>query len=491
MIYYQLSLVISFFVSVIFMIRRDKYTDTSLTVIFCLVPVSNLGYYLLANTSNINGAIVANKIIYLGGCFMHMLTFLFILSMCRVKNSRGISMIAFLCSATVYSLVVSDEIHHMFYKRLLLSQRHGVAFLKKEYGPFHKYFYLMLVVYLLLDIFVIIYARRRKKDVSIKGLTLLISMVSVNLLAFFYGRLMLQEIDLMPGTFIIDQILLIVIESRSVLYNVEDVVSGVLLQRREIGYIAFDRKLNYLGSDDMMKVWFPDIERLSIDKRPDENNELYCEVKALAKRIDDENREIEFIFPYGGKFFKVKGSYLIVGKRKNGYSIFVEDDTSEQLRINQAIFEKEHDAMTGLYNKRKYIELCGEEYQSLDSIFIMNMDVNNLKLTNDTRGHKAGDALIMRASESLKGILTDNVKGFRLGGDEFMVVGENLTYDEAENLENAWKESVERINENSDGDRVTIACGSAYGRKGYDLSWLSKEADELMYKDKERLKSQQ
>ena len=151
--------------------------------------------------------------------------------------------------------------------------------------------------------------------------------------------------------------------------------------------------------------------------------------------------------------------------------------------------EKEHDGLTGLYNKGRFMELEKSLFRNQDSIAVFNMDVNNLKTMNDTRGHEAGDMLIQKAAESLKRIEKRNVIPFRVGGDEFMVVALHITRPEAEGIRRDWEEALKNLNRVEDGVNCVIACGLAYGEKGYDLEELLAEADRQMYENKKALKS--
>ena len=84
--------------------------------------------------------------------------------------------------------------------------------------------------------------------------------------------------------------------------------------------------------------------------------------------------------------------------------------------------EKEHDDLTGLYNKRKFLAMKQSLFRRQKAIAVFNLDVNNLKYMNDHFGHEAGDKLIRKAAESMKRIEARNVMPFRVGGDEFMIV---------------------------------------------------------------------
>lgn len=152
------------------------------------------------------------------------------------------------------------------------------------------------------------------------------------------------------------------------------------------------------------------------------------------------------------------------------------------------IYESEHDHLTGLYNKGKYLSMVEGEYLNQDSIAIFNFDVNNLKVMNDNYGHEAGDKLLIKAANSIRKVTSNRIHGYRMGGDEFLMVGCGITEDEVQNLLERWEKELERLNSVEDGVHCVVAVGVAYGKKEYDISELMKTADALMYEDKKKKK---
>ena len=150
--------------------------------------------------------------------------------------------------------------------------------------------------------------------------------------------------------------------------------------------------------------------------------------------------------------------------------------------------EKDHDGLTGLYNKGKFMELKRTLLGAQDAIAVFNMDVNNLKTLNDSLGHDAGDELIRKAAESLHRIEARNVLAFRVGGDEFIAVALHMSLEEAERLRRTWEEGLAELNRQPDGIECIVACGMAYGERGYDLEALLALADRRMYEDKKAKK---
>lgn len=230
------------------------------------------------------------------------------------------------------------------------------------------------------------------------------------------------------------------------------------------------------------------------------------ELKKLAVNYDDpafEKRERESY----GKLFCYQTN--IVGNQS--YALFLNTDigfdenNAEDVNIyniirlfiensllkEQVVYESEHDKMTGLFNKGKYMSLMEQRFGNPSAIAIYNMDVNNLKYMNDTYGHEMGDRLIIKAAESLKSVQSENIIGFRLGGDEFILVALDITEENAAELQKKWEQEIEKLNKADNSIYLVIASGMAFGKGDYDINGLLAKADKLMYEDKQKKKSYQ
>ena len=153
--------------------------------------------------------------------------------------------------------------------------------------------------------------------------------------------------------------------------------------------------------------------------------------------------------------------------------------------------ERDHDELTGLLNKGKFLEMKQSLFRSQDTIAVFNMDLNNLKYMNDHFGHEAGDQLIRKAAASLKKIAARNVIPFRVGGDEFLVVALHVDQAGAARIKANWERGLADLNLQDGGIPCVIACGLAFGERDYDLDEVMALADERMYEDKKAKKAAQ
>ena len=150
------------------------------------------------------------------------------------------------------------------------------------------------------------------------------------------------------------------------------------------------------------------------------------------------------------------------------------------------------DGLTGTRNKTAYHEFEKDlqkklEDKSLDAFGILICDLNDLKLINDTQGHKAGDEYIQAACRLICRTFAHSPV-FRIGGDEFVVIFKEQEYAERENLISSLRKQVEeniRI-----GNGPIIASGLADYQPNSDktVEDVFKRADGRMYEEKAYLK---
>lgn len=114
-----------------------------------------------------------------------------------------------------------------------------------------------------------------------------------------------------------------------------------------------------------------------------------------------------------------------------GLVIVFQDFTDARALQRQLAHAAAHDALTGLANRSSFMrtmeELVGQARKDAAAAGgsghqFMFIDLDHFKLVNDTGGHAAGDALLKRVAEAVRGVLGPENTVARLGGDEFAVI---------------------------------------------------------------------
>ncbi|OGP38208.1 MAG: hypothetical protein A2X93_04685 [Deltaproteobacteria bacterium GWC2_56_8] len=140
------------------------------------------------------------------------------------------------------------------------------------------------------------------------------------------------------------------------------------------------------------------------------------------------------------------------------------------------------DALTGLYTRR-YFEEEKEGLERHEKMSVVLVDIDNFKKVNDTHGHDAGDQVLRKVGEVVRRNVRKNDLAVRFGGEEILVIFQDLTG------KDAWT-AAERIRTDIEAEaietgagktlQVTISGGLAEV-KGDCLDNAIKIADERLY----------
>jgi len=176
--------------------------------------------------------------------------------------------------------------------------------------------------------------------------------------------------------------------------------------------------------------------------------------------------------------------------KPNGFIPVLEAADKLKERIDKAEQESVVDSLTGCYNRNFFEKFKQEHFdpnRDNNRIGLVFVDVNNLKIINDTQGHEAGDTLIKNTANFLKSNFRKDDVVIRLGGDEFIVLCRNQ--DNKPNFENIL---LTKINEGLiNHPNKDLAFGVAVYNQNQDFSNLDKtkdRADIYMYQKKREMK---
>ena len=149
------------------------------------------------------------------------------------------------------------------------------------------------------------------------------------------------------------------------------------------------------------------------------------------------------------------------------------------LYINVQAYKR--DILTGTLNRHSFFLDSEKIGKSL--IAIISLDVNDLKLVNDSKGHLEGDTLLCNITHIISDEIKPGSRLYRIGGDEFIILlTKRLSIDEAEEIYININHALEKNN-------YSCASGIAYVYdENESFKSLLKRADELMYEDKNKKK---
>jgi diguanylate cyclase (GGDEF)-like protein len=141
------------------------------------------------------------------------------------------------------------------------------------------------------------------------------------------------------------------------------------------------------------------------------------------------------------------------------------------------------DSLTGLLNRRGAVAAIDKSLaQHIGSNATLLVDVDNLKMINDLRGHVAGDAVIARTAETIRQSIREGDECARLGGDEFIIFAPDCDLDGAKEIARQILERLSKHEMPLAGVSFSVSIGIAV-HEGIDADFakIYRDADEALY----------
>lgn len=195
-----------------------------------------------------------------------------------------------------------------------------------------------------------------------------------------------------------------------------------------------------------------------------------------------------FIFPHRlangeARTVEVRTSPIEAEGRQLLFSI-IQDITKRQRAEDALRHLSTHDILTGVFN-RAFFEAELERLESSCEfpISIIVADLDNMKITNDTFGHVAGDELLKRATQVLQSTFRASDILSRTGGDEFAALLLQTDAETVGQMLNRIRVKVDEYNAANSDLPVQLSLG-AFTAARQNLMTTFVEADRRMYADK-------
>jgi diguanylate cyclase (GGDEF)-like protein/PAS domain S-box-containing protein len=168
-------------------------------------------------------------------------------------------------------------------------------------------------------------------------------------------------------------------------------------------------------------------------------------------------------------------------------------DITESKMFEKALYDASFfDYLTNLPNISYFKKTLEQSFEKLNSGVVYYIDLDDFKRVNDLVGHKLGDELLVLVSKKLKNIFSDSGFICRFGGDEFLVLQENMTdrsivKNIAENIKKVFKDSIVI---NGFKFHITASIGiTFFPQQSSDVNEVLKNADTAVNKAKRKGKN--
>lgn len=267
-------------------------------------------------------------------------------------------------------------------------------------------------------------------------------------------------------------------------------------------FVGRDHRVVYTNRA-FRQVWgFPEDEDLGGMREAvlvDRSADMLADAEAFGKQVGQVMKSHEQLAPFD-VFLRddriLSGISAVVSDPAPALPIgriWVFEDVTEQRRVaEQLVSQAERDALTGLFNRRRFHEELtrniAEASRRRGELGILVMDLDGFKPINDEFGHQAGDQVLTTIAREVGATVRLNEMFFRLGGDEFAVLMREASEFEMVGLARRVSDRIGELRLTFVAGRVSRLSASIgialYPRDAIDGEQLVACADRAMYQAK-------
>jgi len=236
----------------------------------------------------------------------------------------------------------------------------------------------------------------------------------------------------------------------------------------------FDTILDIISDSDSM------INKDKILKSMNDGNSFYKYIKDL-----DETKRVTSIKNKDGE---TKSFYVNISKiDKNNLHISLTDITKMEAKLKETRKKAYLDGLTKVYNRNKFQEVFEyqlKQYKRYKNEFSLAiLDIDHFKNFNDKFGHLVGDEVLVMLSDMMKKNMRESDIFARWGGEEFVMLLNNTTLENAIKRVEYFKNSIENL-EHKVAGKITASFGITQIKDGDTIDSLLKRSDDALYEAK-------
>lgn len=281
---------------------------------------------------------------------------------------------------------------------------------------------------------------------------------------------------------------------KSLLDNIGDGIYFVDVNRKNTFWNKGAERISGFSSKEVVNSFCYDNILNHVD---DKGTELCHNGCPLHKTLKDGNFREAIVFlhhKYGQRVpIKIKVAPIIEeGKIIGAVEVFNKDVKDEEILKSIEEYKKLalHDQLTGLPNRRyidSFLDSKIKEYKSLGVPFgVAFIDIDKLKVFNDTYGHDVGDEVLKMLSKVFIEVTRTSDLVGRWGGEEFIGIFVGINKADLYKISEKIRMLAEKssLREKDEELKVTISIGATLVSKEDTIEKIVKRADELLYESK-------
>ncbi|MCT4631158.1 MAG: diguanylate cyclase [Firmicutes bacterium] len=427
--------------------------------------IHTLSYAMELTASTVEGMFFWIRMEYIGASFYPFFLILFVREYTDDTKLFNNIIVKIMGIENLFTLllVFTSKYHTFYYKSLGVDNTYGFNTLAIEKGVWYNIHAIILMFSFIYALVIFIKNYMNSKGVFKKRIGFMIAGFSIPMVTFFIYFLGFGPayIDLCPFAYLLMSAMGIFgFFNYSTLFYVP-INHSMILDSMDQAVFVVDNDDFIVSCNRNSKIYFKSLEKIKLGEGIENIMELksYDIVDGLVCKIDE--RTLKF--------------KIIDEKKHNGRIFVITDITEQELRKRQLEIFANEDSLTGLYNRRCFMEKINDSREGVFAI----LDIDHFKRINDNYGHFQGDTVLNVFARKLKRNFSEYTV-CRYGGEEFALYTEHKNVNQVyKGLEN-FRKSVAKEDYPF---AITFSAGISFYNEGNVNEGILK-ADEKLYEAK-------
>ncbi len=492
-IYLFISVTISIFYSAYVISKGRTALSKSFSALCFLVSIYLLGYLGEINSTSLNQMEFWNMVQYLSIPFYPVFSLLISLFYTKtVVSFRKKLLWLFLVPITVFIIRLTNPLHHLYYLSMNIKMMYGINYLSLSKGPIYYLYcgYLCIIFISIITIYLINLFNCNAKDKIGYLILILSSIIPFIGLALIVINPYMLNIDyviiLLPASLFLLNIALFKFD----FLELKTLARQALFDKSPYAMLLLDNEDILIDFNSAAKIVFPILNRKSSKKS------IYTILKnetEFLSIVNNTNMDTLVFSHYEtDEYYSVHIvpinilTDLKIGKLVTLTNITVQKNTEKVLKILATT-----DPLTNVFNRAEFMNLAKLELERSNStgiyVSLLMLDIDYFKKINDTRGHAAGDSVLIHFTSEMKKHFGKDAIIARLGGEEFAILLPNTNIKTCKSITENFLSHISNNPATYEKNTInyTFSAGiSTNNKKHITLENLLKFADKSLYVSK-------
>lgn len=257
--------------------QRPSREQQVMQMIISFISILMTGYFFRIEADTLSELVIAQKIIYLGGCSLYYFMLRFYLLFCRIKLDNRLNAFLILENVVMTVITFTFDRHQLFYRSFRMIKKQGFYILDKEYGPFHMVYIVGVLAYCMAMFAVSVWHTKVSRKNRNKQSWQLIIVALCPTVPYVIEKIYDLSFDIVPFGLAVGVGLMLYLMYFERIYDLQNVARDFVFTSIDAALIVVDSQNRYKGSNALARSIFSELKNVVLNE----------EIPLISERMND------------------------------------------------------------------------------------------------------------------------------------------------------------------------------------------------------------